>query len=364
MTLLSCATKESETPDAAGTTDTNILTITNEQFTSSSMALDTLSMHDFTRHVIANGMIDVPPESKASVSAYFGGYVKEIKLLPGQLVNKGQVLFTLENPEYVNTQREYLQAKSQLSYLKADYERQKELAQDKVTSQKNFLKAEADYKVTLAAYESLRKKLSLMNINPNQLTESNIRSTMAVASPISGFVTAVRANKGMFLNPEDIAVNITNTDHLHLELSVFEKDFMSIKVGQPVKFRIQNADKEYTAHIQLIGKSIDADNRTIAIHAHLNDEEHLTLAPGMYVEAEILTNAHPAPALPSEAVVNIEDKYYVLVKRSSENGTITLEKKEIKTGQSDQGYVEVIKGSEFKKGSEFLVKGAFNLIVE
>ncbi|MBL6448737.1 efflux RND transporter periplasmic adaptor subunit [Fulvivirga sp. 29W222] len=366
ITLISCTANEPETGETTNTPEAtnHTVTLTQNQFTSSGMELDTISVHNFPRSVIANGIIDVPPENKASVSAYFGGYVKAIKLLPGQPIKQGQVLFTLENPDYINMQREYLQAKSQLNYLKVDYERQKELANDKITSQKNFLKAETDYKVTLATYESLRKNLRLMNINSDLLKENNIRSTIAVTAPISGFITSVNAVKGMFLNPADIAVTITNTDHLHLELSVFEKDVSSVSEGQPVKFRIQNADKEYNAIVHLIGKSIDTENRTIAIHAHLDQGEYQTLAPGMYAEAEILTAAHPASALPEEAVVNIEDSFFVLVKKEDGNENIYLDKKEVKIGQSHQGYIEILNSNDFKKGSQFLVKGAFNLIIE
>ncbi|GAA0190712.1 efflux RND transporter periplasmic adaptor subunit [Fulvivirga kasyanovii] len=365
ITMISCTANAPETEDISKNTDTdNTITLTKEQFTSSLMAMDTFSIHSFPRSVAANGTIDVPPENKASISAYFGGYVKEINLLPGQPVKQGQVLFTLENPEYINMQKEYLQAKSLLSYLKADYERQKELARDRVTSQKNFLKAESDYNVTLANYESLKKSLSLMNINTSLLDESNIRSTITVTAPISGFITRVNAVKGMFLNPADIAVSITNTEHLHLELSIFEKDIPSVSEGQPVKFRIQDDNREHIAHVHLIGKTVDMTNRTISVHAHLDDEAQQTLTPGMYVEAEIMTSAHPAAALPEEAVVNIEEKSYVLVKKAGSDGSIILEKREVETGLNHQGYIEISNSKEFAAGSEFLVKGAFNLIVE
>src|SRR5690606_33026367 len=114
------------------------------QFQSSNMVLGKMEMGSFHEVVKANGMFDVPPENRAAVSCYFGGTVKDIRLLPGQKVKKGQVLFILENPDYVQMQQDFLEAKGQLAYLKSDYERQKNLAQDNVTSQKNYLKAESE----------------------------------------------------------------------------------------------------------------------------------------------------------------------------------------------------------------------------
>src|SRR5690606_39046850 len=135
-----------------------------------------ISMQKFNTVVKANGMFAVPPQNQADVSAYFAGYVKDINLLPGNAVKPGQVLFTIENPEYVQVQQDFLEAQGRLSYLKSDYERQKELMTDNVTSKKVFLKAESDYTVTLAQFQSLKKRLSLMNINPNTLTGETIRS--------------------------------------------------------------------------------------------------------------------------------------------------------------------------------------------
>src|SRR5690606_5502627 len=114
-------------------------------------------------------MIDVRPQSRAQVGSSFGGTVRQINLLPGQKVRKGQILFTLEDPEYVKMQQDYLESKGQLAYLESDYKRQKDLAQDNVSSQKVFLKAKSEYEVTRGRMASLEKILSLMNINPNTL---------------------------------------------------------------------------------------------------------------------------------------------------------------------------------------------------
>ena len=154
LMLFSCNSKEkSETPKVKlENVDREIISITENQFKSGGMELGKISMQTFNTIVKANGMFAVPPENQADVSAYFAGYVKDIKLLPGEAVKKGEVLFTIENPEYVQVQQNFLEAKGRLSYLKSDYERQKELMADNVTSQKNFLKAESEYNVTLAEY--------------------------------------------------------------------------------------------------------------------------------------------------------------------------------------------------------------------
>ncbi|MRX62875.1 efflux RND transporter periplasmic adaptor subunit [Maribacter luteus] len=366
LTMVSCNPKEkTETTNAdatIGIKGQEIISITENQFKSGGMKVGNMSMQEFNTVVKANGMFAVPPQNQADVSAYFAGYVKDIGLLPGDRVKKGQVLFTIENPDYVQVQQDFLEAKGRLSYLESDYERQKELMADNVTSKKNFLKAKSEYTVTLVQYQSLRKRLSLMNIDPNTLTGETIRSIITVTSPLSGYATSVNAGKGMYLNPSDVAMTVTNTDDLHIELKIFEKDLPMVKVGQPINVRLQNdMDKVYQGVVHLVNKSINAQSRTIDIHGDfVNDEEVQLFAPGMYIEAEILTTSAEHPALPSKAVANIDNDFFVLVKEDDSNFKRVL----VKIGATNNGFTQILNTADFKPDTEFLIKGAFNLITE
>ena len=259
-------------------------------------------------------------------------------------------------------QQNFLEAKGRLNYLKSDYDRQKELIADNVTSKKNFLKAESEYTVTLAQYQSLKKRLSLMNINPNTLSGDNIRSVINVPSPLSGYATTINATKGMYLNPSDVAITVTNTDDLHIELKIFEKDLPMVKVGQPINVRLQNdMNTIYEGKVHLVNKTINLQERTVNIHGDLmNDSDAKLFAPGMYIDGEILTTTTEYPALPVEAVANIDNDYFVLVK---ENGT-NFKRVLVKIGATNNGFVQIVNADDFKPDTQFLTKGAFNLITE
>lgn len=366
LVLVSCGT-ESTTGATEPENDavSSEIVITQKQFNLGNMKMETFSEQSFDGVITVTGMIDVPVESKSIVSAYFGGYVKEIFLKQGQLVKKGQTLFILENPDYLQTQQDFLEAKSQLSYLKSDYERQKELSKDNISSQKSYLKAESEYKVTLARFESLKKKLGLMNVNPNNVEASNLRSTIAVTAPITGYITELSATKGMFLNPSDEALTILNTSDLHVELNVFEKQLGKIAVGQSVTFRLQDDDQTYNAKIEIINKSVDMEKRTVMVHCPVKmGEAPAKLIPGMYVEAAIVTSEGKALALPESAVVSLGNAFFVLMKKESSNGTLYFERKEVRVGQTKNGFIEILNADTFTKQTVFLTKGAFNLIQE
>ncbi len=366
LTFVSCSSNSDPIEIASETPDENAYLLSEAQFQSSGMELGNMEMSTFHEIVKANGMFDVPPEYRASVSSYFGGTVKNIQLLPGEFVKKGQTLFVLENPDFVQMQQDYLEAKGQLTYLKSDYERQKNLAKDNVTSQKNFLKSESDYTVTKVKVEALGKKLSMMNIDPNNLTVGNIHSTINIPAPIAGYISHVNITRGAFLSPSQGAITLVNTDHLHLELNIFEKDLPKVREGQTIHFKIQeDSIQEYNATVHLVNKTIDPENRTIGIHGHLIDESLSDrFTPGMYIEASIYATSKSMAALPQNAVVEMDDKYYVLVFQNLTNDQYAFAKKEVKPGATINGFTEIINAQDFKNSTEFLTKGSFNLITE
>ncbi len=367
LLLVSCnSTSGEEKAKPAPPSDPSELRITKPQFETSEMKLGTLQQHEFTQTVKANGMFDVPPENRASISVYFGGYIKRLDLLPGQKVNRGQVLFVLENPEYLEVQRDFLEEKGKLKYLQSDYERQKTLSRDNVASEKQFLKAESDYKVTSAKYESLRKKLQLMGIAPDKISEENLQSSIMVLSPISGYVSEVNVNLGSFLDASDVGVVLINPEHLHLELQIFEKDLPKVKERQKIVFNLQDdPSKKYDAEVHLVGKAVEPQRRTISVHGDLvNDDEKMLFNPGMYLESEIQTASETFPSLPQEAVVNIDDKSFVLLLENESSDGYLFRKQEVKTGPEKDGYLAILNAEDLPKDAQILTAGAFNLITE
>ena len=150
--------------------DSREIILTEEQFQTMKMEWGPLHTGEFSEEITVQGSIQIPVEGMREISAYYGGYVQDLKLLEGQPVRKGEVLFTLENPDFIRLQQDYLETKSQLTYLKAEFERQQTLAAEQISAKKNYLKAEADYQSAMAKAESLKKQLSLIQINADQLT--------------------------------------------------------------------------------------------------------------------------------------------------------------------------------------------------
>ena len=361
-TLLLTSCKEEVKEDVTSQNEDEI-TVTKEQFQTMKMEIGSPIEQDFNVGIKATGKIDVPPENRVKITSFLGGYIKSTHLLIGDKVKKGQALVTLENTDFIDIQKDFLEVAEQISYLKSEYERQKTLYDEKITSQKNYLKAESDYKRANGIYQSLKKKLQVLNISPAQVQKGKLTSTITIYAPIAGDVTVMNANIGMFMAPSDIILEIVDTDHLHVELAVFEKDILHINEGQNIVFTVPQASKEeFKAKVVLVGKSIEGNDRTIMIHGHLDDAIKQRLLTGMFVEATILTDSKKALAIPLEALITENDKNYVLLVKNNSNSVYTFEKTEVKIGEKEGNFIEIIENKKINKNSKLLIKGVFDSI--
>ncbi len=340
----------------------NDIEVTKAQFESSRMALSGITEQSFPSIIKTTGMIDAPPQSIEIISSFSGGFIKKSTLLIGDKVKKGQALVTIENPDFIELQQEYLETVEQLTYLKSEYERQKVLFDEKITSQKNYLKAESEYKRSIAKANGLRKKLQLLNINPQNVEQGNITSIITLYASISGSITQINVSKGVYVSPADTIMEIINTDHIHIELTAFEKDLMQIKEGQKIKFKIPEASKSfYDAEVHLVGTSIDEISRTAKVHGHLHDDEKNNFAIGMFVDAEIETTSSNVTAIPESAIVESGEETVILKLESFKNDIYTFETIEVSIGKKYNGFVEIV-SENLKSTDKILTNGAYGLI--
>ncbi|MDC8001397.1 efflux RND transporter periplasmic adaptor subunit [Aequorivita todarodis] len=358
-------TEEATLEMASEENNSGIIHLSKAQFENAKMEIGQLTEKPFAETVQTSGMIDVPPQSRAVISAFAGGYIKNTPLLVGNKVSKGQRLVTLENPEFITMQQNYLETAEQLSYLKSEYERQRIMFDEKITSQKSFLKAESEYKSNLARYNSLKKNLEMLNINPASVQAGNIVSAVNIYSPIDGNVTQVFVNTGTYVSPADKIMEIMNTDHIHLELKVFEKDLLQLKKEQEILFTVPEASKEvFKGKVYLVGTSIDPNNRTSLVHGHIDEKDEQNFTAGMFVEAQIVTGTSDQWALPENAVVEMEGKHYVLKIENETADEFEILPVEVKIGATYNGFTAIGKSEEFKPETKFLTKGAFVLLQE
>ena len=362
LALYSCGEKAQQ---SASDRDNNIsndsmVALTHEQAATAKIEMGAVEKREISIEVRTNGYFDVPPQNKARVSTLKPGYIKKTTLLIGDQVKKGQTLVVLESPEFVKVQQSFMELKGQMDYLKSEFERKKILEQENITAKKNLLKAEADYKTSLAKYQGLKKELELIGINPEKMEFGSYVSNITVTAPIGGTITKVNATIGKYVFPEEVMFEIVNTDHLHVELGVFEKDILKVKEGQQIELRIPSSNGQvYQGEIYLVGKALDEESRTVNVHAHV-EEGQAEFLPGMYVEAKILLESRNVQVVPEEAIVSGQDGQFIFIKASEDKDV--YQKIPIETGIKSEQWVEITTMDATYADHPVVVKGVYYLI--
>lgn len=363
MLLIACGNDDNKDQSGEIHEETNELTITKQQFESQHMQLGHAKDYDFNTIVKVSGMIDVPTHNQSNISTFVGGYVVKNPLLVGDEVKKGEFLVTLENTEYIEIQQQYAELAEELNYLKSEFTRQKTLYDENITSEKNFLKSESAYKSNLAHFNGLKKKLQMMNIDPTSVENGTITSSIHLYSPIDGFVTKVHVSNGTYVSPSDVIMEIIDTDHIHLELSVFERDILKIKKGQNIHFRIPEAsDSVYKAEVHLVGTTIDPTNRRVTVHGHIDDDQTGFIV-GMFAEAEIIVRQKKGRSLPKTAIIQVENDYFALAVENETSDAFQLKKIKLDLGLQTEDTVEILNHSALKD-KEIVINGVYMLLYE
>ncbi|MEO5911414.1 MAG: efflux RND transporter periplasmic adaptor subunit [Pelobium sp.] len=363
--IVSCGNKEAvKETHTEETENVNNVELTPEQYKMVAIQLEKISMKALSGTIKVNGMLDLPPQSKVSISTPFTGTLKSTEMLQGKKVRKGEAIALLEHPDYIQIQQDYLEQKSQLEYLKADYERQNELAEENVNAKKTFQKSKSDYNSMLARISGLKAKLKMMNINMSRLEKGQLQNTITLYSPINGYVTEVNTNIGATVSPSDVLFEIADTEHLHVELTVFEKDVPKLKIGQKVRFTLANEQKERMATVYLIGREINQE-RIVHVHCHLDQEDN-QLLPGMYLQALVESGSEKVTALPNQAVVEFEGEHYIFValpKSQDKRNNFGFEMVKVKTGIQELGYTQIsfLENKDLKT-MDVVINGAYDLL--
>ncbi|WP_187260645.1 efflux RND transporter periplasmic adaptor subunit [Pontibacter beigongshangensis] len=366
---VACTEQKSETAAEAPATETAgqatadafEVKLSPEQQQASNIELGSIEKRKISARVAANGQVELPPQNKASINPLMGGVVRSIRVKDGEHVQKGKVLATLENPDLIRLQEEYLTTKSQLGMAELDQERQQILNEEQIGARKRFEQAATDVKVQRARLNALRTHLLSLGLSPKQVEAGQITATMAVTAPISGYVQNIAVNLGSYAQPGQEMFAVVDNTHLHLQLLVFERDFDRIEVGQQVLFTLPNlASEPLKAVIFSLGKAFEGDSRMVSVHAELENIRRVNILPGMYVNAQILAGEHELAALPEEAVVQYRNKNYIFVQ---EEPTV-FRMAEVETGVSEAGYTEIKPGADLKADARIVTRGAFYLLAE
>lgn len=293
--------------------------------------------------ITCNGTIELPPNSLASISVPMDGFVQNIRFLEGAKVKKGQVLVELKHPSYIQLQQDYLKSKSQLDYLEKELKRQNKLSDAKVSAGKTLQQTEAEYNAMIAEVNGLKEQLRFLGISTSEIEKGKIQSTVYLKAPFEGTVTELNTHKGQLVTPSQVIMEVIDTEHMYVELKVFQKDIPRVKENMPIEFIVPayNNSDIYKGEIVLVGKNLDLETKTISVHGHFHESPNLIA--GLYVEVNILQTGKEQRVLPEDAVFRDEgNSFFFSKKEEEESGHILFEKTQFEAGITSGGFTEIL----------------------
>lgn len=362
---------------AEGTNDKEVH-LNEAQFKNAGISLGGFVMKNLSDVVNANGYTKLDPQDEAEVSMPISGTIKSINVIEGNYIKRGQALAKMTSLEYnkmlqeeVELQEKLAVSKSDKSYLKLEFERQKTLAKDNINARKVFEKVSSDLQKTEFKIKSLNDQIKILNQAIDMISPSK-GSTVNITAPISGYVTHVDAKIGTIVHPEKPIFKIVDNSKMHVDLLIYEKDLSKIKVDQTVRFILTNqSNQEIKGQIYNIGKSFANETKSVAVHADI-EENNANLIPGMYINALIDIGNNEVQTLPEEAIVMAEGRNFIFVKLGHHHGEsedqhshdveeIEFLRIEVSTGASQLGHIEVKPLAAIPEGSEIVTGGAYYL---
>ncbi len=302
-----------------------------------------------------NGRTSWDETRTARVLTPLAGRVLDIRVAPGTIVRKGDVLAVISSPEFGATQAEARRSETDLSLADKALLRAKELAGAGVIPQKDLQAAEADFARAKNERERAQSRERAYNSGAGKIVDQKFQLT----APLAGMVVDRKITPGQEVRPdsptEQALFLISEPSRLWVNLDVPEALTQEIQVGEQVRVMVPSlAGEVFNAKVEYVADFIDAQTRTVKARAAV-DNSARRLKAEMYVTADVAVPPSKALKIPSNAVYLLADKYYAFVETNP--GVFT--RRVVKAEEATLGFVRVVTG--LNPGDKLVSDGALLL---
>jgi RND family efflux transporter MFP subunit len=318
---------------------TGTITLTPERRVLAGVRTALVERKPLVREIRTTAQIVADETRIAHVHVKVAGYINKVYAdFVGQLVKKGQPLFTLYSPELVSTQEEYLIAKRGNATMgSAPF-------QEIADGSQSLLK-------------SARERLKLWDISDEQIKQLDetgvVSKDLTFYSPITGFVTDRKVFPQTSVTPDTELYTVSDLSIVWADVDVFEYEVPFVHLGQQVSLTLSYyPGKTYTGKISYIYPTVDPQTRTVKVRVSLANSGFL-LKPQMFADAQLRVDYGTKILVPEEAVLNSGTEQHVFVVH--EGGV--FEPRTVTVGPVVDGNAVILAG--LKTGETIVVSGNF-----
>ncbi len=336
------------------------------------IVMGTASSQDVSSQLKLPGILTLNQNRTAHISSLVGGKVASLAVDLGDRVRKGQVLLTINSPDFVQAQADFLMTVAKLNLSRKEYERAKLLLKEKALEEREFLRREAEYEKLSTEVGGLGAILHSYGMDHEQ-TEALIQKCasrspeddlceladpyLPVRSPLSGTIIFRDIIVGEHVEPNKILFTASDLNTLWALLDAYEKDLPFINTNSQVTILSSlYPDKEFPGQVTHISDTIDEKLRTVKIRVEVRNDKG-KLKPNMYIQgiAKNRADGQKFLSVPELAVQTLNGEKIVFI----------LEEKDVFAAQHVElgrkiGNRRII-ASGLEEGQKIVILGAFKL---
>jgi membrane fusion protein (multidrug efflux system) len=272
----------------------------------------------FDHFIQTQGIVE--SEENIQVSAKAPGVVTTVLVREGEMVSKGQTIAQTDNSLIT---RGIDELKSQLELANTVFERQKNLWDQKIGTEVQFLQAKSNK-------ESLERRLASLQ-EQNEMTK--------IKAPVSGVVDEIDVKVGQNIAPGMPAARVVNNSDLKITARVSEAYSLDLKKGDKISVTFPDVNKTINSKLSFVARNIDPLSRTFNVEAALPSSGDLR--PNMTAVVKVIFETNPsAIVVPINIIQTINNEKVVFVAEPQGNNFVAR-KKVVKVGGVYDNQAEV-----------------------
>ncbi len=315
------------------------VTITPEKQVMAGVRTAIVDRKPLVREIRTTAQIVADETKIAHVHVKVAGYVDRVYVdFIGQLVKKGQPLFTLYSPDLVSAEDEYLIAKrGNAALASAPFQEVSDGSQ--------------------SLLQSTRQRLRLWDISDDQIrqldTTGKVSKDLTFYSPITGFVTDRKVFPQASVTPDTELYTVSDLSTVWADADVYEYEVPFVRLGQQVSMTLSYyPGKTYTGKISYVYPTVDPQTRTVKVRIQLPNPR-FDLKPQMFADVQLRVDYGTKVLIPQEAVLDSGTEQQVFVVHPGG----MFEPRKVTLGPVIDGNVAVLTG--LKAGETIVVSGNF-----
>ncbi|WP_218191059.1 efflux RND transporter periplasmic adaptor subunit [Enhydrobacter aerosaccus] len=328
----------------------------------SSLKLAPVRQVAFRDERTTDGKIAINEDTTTPVFSPYSGRVTRLIAKPGDHVERGAPLFSIEATEFVQAQNDLVtavagveKAKSRLELAQTVEKRQRELLairggalKDLEQAQSDLVAAQGDMRSADIALAATRNRLRILGRSDEEIAKlekvDHIGAETVVTAPIAGTVIQRKVGLGQYITvgATDPVFTVGDLAAVWLVANVRESDAPLMKVGAPVEVSVlAYPGRVFNARLSYVAPALDPNTRRLPVRAEIQNPGR-ELLPEMFATFRIISGeTRLMPGVPQDAVIYEGSKARVWVARPQDKKVVS---RSIDIGSTENGIVEVRKG--------------------